>query len=196
MPVSSGRAGARAEAAASGRFVLRLPPALHALLQRAARDLGVSLNEYCVRRLAAPGPSLAADPSARAIVERGADLVGDSLVGIVVYGSWARGEASDVSDLDVLIVVERQVPLTRALYRAWDQAPAAWHRRAVDPHFVHPPPERSAGGVWGEVALDGIVLFERDLRISAALVRTRRDIAAGRLVRRIVHGQPYWTVAA
>jgi len=46
------------------------------------------------------------------------------------------------------------------------------------------------------VAVDGIVLFERELRISSALVRTRRDIAAGRLVRRIVHGQPYWTAAA
>ena len=61
---------------------------------------------------------------------------------------------------------------------------------------LHPPRDPVTGGVWGEVAIDGIVLFERDWRLSADLARIRRDIAAGRLVRRLVHGQPYWTVAA
>ena len=196
MAVSRKRSPAPAATPASGRFVLRLPPALHASLQGAARDLDLSLNEYCVRCLAAPGPGLAADEHAAAILGRATELAGDAVVGVVVYGSWARGDAAASSDVDVLIVVERRIALTRALYRAWDTAPPVWHGRVVDPHFVHPPPERSTGGVWGEVAVDGIVLFERELRISSALVRTRRDIAAGRLVRRIVHGQPYWTAAA
>jgi hypothetical protein len=50
--------------------------------------------------------------------------------------------------------------------------------------------------MWAEVAIDGIVLFERGLRLTEHLVRVRRDIAAGRLVRRMVHGQPYWTEVA
>ena len=180
----------------SGRFVLRIPPALHGALQAAARESGLSLNEYCLRRLATGGPGLATDESATAIVTAAAALFGDALVAVVVYGSWARGEATTTSDVDVLIVVEPRIALTRSLYRAWDDAPVTWHGRTVDPHFVHPPGNQMAGGVWGEVAVDGVVLFERDWRLSAGLAEIRRSIAAGRLVRRFVHGQPYWTVAA
>jgi hypothetical protein len=180
----------------SGRFLLRLPPSLHGALQASARAEHLSLNEYCVRRLAAGGSGLTADDGAAAIVTAAADLVGDALVAVVVYGSWARSEAATTSDVDVLIVVESSVALTRSLYRKWDKAPVTWRGRTLDPHFVHPPGDRPTGGVWGEVAIDGIVLFERGWRLSARLVQIRRSIAAGRLVRRFVHGQPYWTVAA
>ena len=40
------------------------------------------------------------------------------------------------------------------------------------------------------------MLFDRDERLPAYLARGRRAIADGRLVRRVVHGQPYWTEAA
>ncbi len=180
----------------SGRFVLRLPPPLHGALQAGARASGLSLNEYCVRRLAAGGSGLSADQHAAGLVTAAADVLGAGLVGVMVYGSWVRGEASTTSDVDVLVVADPGVALSRALYRTWDAAPVAWHGRTVDPHFVHPPGDRIEGGVWGEVAVEGIVVFERDWRISAELVRIRRRIAAGQLVRRFVHGQPYWTVAA
>ena len=51
----------------------------------------------------------------------------------------------------------------------------------------------AGGGLWPEIALDGIVLFERDGALSRKLVAIRRAIADGRLVRRTAHGQPYWT---
>ena len=51
----------------------------------------------------------------------------------------------------------------------------------------------AGGGFWPEIALDGIVLFERDVAVSRRLVAIRRAIADGRLVRRTAHGQPYWT---
>ncbi len=181
---------------ASGRFVLRLPSALHGVLQAAARASGRSLNEYCVRRLATAGPSLAVDEPAAALVARAAALAGDALVAVVVYGSWARGEATPTSDVDALVVVEPRIALTRGLYRAWDEQPVVWLARPVDPHFVHPPDAKAAGGLWGEVAIDGVILFERDWRLSAHLARVRRAIAEGKLVRRLVHGQPYWTEAA
>jgi hypothetical protein len=51
-------------------------------------------------------------------------------------------------------------------------------------------------GLWAEAALDGVVLFERGLVVSKRLAAVRRDIVAGRLVRRLAHGQPYWAAVA
>lgn len=180
----------------SGRFVFRLPPALHGALQAAAREAGLSLNEYCVRRLAVTGPGLAVDDPAASLVVRAAELAGDALVAVIVYGSWARGEAVRTSDVDVLVVVERHIALTRTLYRAWDEQPVTWQGRTVDPHFAHPPDEGAGIGLWGEIAVDGVVLFERGTRVSTHLARVRRAIAHGTFVRRFVHGQPYWTEVA
>jgi len=182
---------------ASGRFVLRIDPGLHATLRAAARESGVSLNDYCARKLALPVGSLAANDPAGAAVARAAGLFGERLLGVVAYGSWARGEAGVSSDVDLLVVLEEGVPLTRALYREWDAAPLEWAGLPVGAHFVHlPPPAQTVAGLWGEVALDGIVLFERGLRVSTRVAAIRRDIAAGRIKRREAHGQAYWTTAA
>lgn len=182
-----------AAAPKSGRFVLRMPPALHAQLQDAARAGGLSLNAYCVRQLAAAGFGVAGDEDVKSLVTRARTVAGDALVAVVLHGSWVRGEAALASDVDALIVVESRLALSRALYRAWDDEPIAWRGRRVDPHFVHPAAEGRFSGLWAEMALDGLVLFERDWKLSAHLTRIRRAMAAGRLVRRVVHGQPYWT---
>lgn len=180
----------------SGRFVLRIDPGLHVALRRAAAEAGLSLNDYCARKLAAPfGGGNALDDGAAAVA-RAAELFGRDLVGVLVMGSWARSELADTSDVDLLVVVEARVALARRLYVAWDQAPVDWRGRAVEPHFVHlPDEEQSPTGLWAEAAVDGVVLFERDVAVSTHLVRVRHEIVAGRLVRRIAHGQPYWKVA-
>ena len=186
----------RRSADASGRFVLRLSRGLHAALRAAAREAGVSLNDYCARKLALP----AGDPASRgatAVVERAAALFGEHLLGVVAYGSWVRDEATATSDVDVLVVLDADAPLTRALYRQWDAEPVAWDGRPVEPHFVRL--RAGAGqvtGLWAEAALDGVVLFERGLVVSKRLAAVRRDIVAGRLVRRLAHGQPYWAEVA
>jgi hypothetical protein len=175
--------------------VLRLPPALHAALRSAAAAAGLSLNDYCVRTLSAPPGSQAALPGGARAVQRAAELVGPRLLGVAAFGSWARGEAVAGSDLDLLVVVEPAVRLTRALYRAWDEVPVTCDGRTVEPHFVHlPDPDALVAGIWAEAAVDGLVLFDRGLGLSRRLARVRRDIAEGRLVRRVVHGQPYWTL--
>jgi predicted nucleotidyltransferase len=182
---------------ASGRFVLRIRPGLHAALRSAAAKAGLSLNDYCARKLAAPVGSLSALAGAAAAVERAAEAFGAALVGVAAYGSWARSELAATSDIDLLIAIDRDVALVRDLYRSWDRAPVTFDGRSVDPHFVHlPAPEETVAGVWAEVAIDGIVLFERGLELSARLARVRRDIADGRIVRRFAHGQPYWTRVA
>ena len=181
----------------SGRFVLRLDPALHAALRREAAVRGVSLNAHCVQRLAvaagvSPGFEGAAD-TVRGVTE----LMGESLIGIVAFGSWARGESADTSDIDVLIVIDGDIPITRELYRRWDEAPVAWSGRPVDPHFVHLPSKRATpSGLWAEVAIDGIVLHDPGHRVFPRLAAVRRALAEGRLRRRTVHGQGYWTEVA
>ena len=179
--------------AASGRFVLRLDPGLHGALKRAAREMGVSLNEYCTQKLAAPVSGLAGWELATATVRRAAAVVGGHLEGVVAFGSWARGEINDGSDVDVLVVVDRSSKLSRDLYTRWDAEPVIWQGHRVEPHFVHlPEPGRTVVGLWAEVAIDGVVLFSRSLDLPKRLAEVRRDIASERVVRRVVHGQPYW----
>jgi len=182
-----------AVARASGRFLLRMDPGLHAALRGAAREAGLSLNEYCVLKLAAPAGSLAGLPEVSRIVRRAASLFGGDLLAMAAFGSWVRGEHREGSDVDILIVLDRRVPIRRELYRPWDEAPLQLDGLPVEPHLVHLPkhPER-AGGLWAEVALDGAVLFERALVLSRALARVRRAVLAGNVVRREVNGQAYW----
>lgn len=177
----------------SGRFLLRTPAALHAALRRAARARRLSLNQYCLERLSAPPAS--APTAATALVARVAAAFDGHVEAVVVYGSWARGEASTDSDVDVLVVLDPAVPLAREVYRRLDDGAIAWDGHPVQIQVVHPPPTTglAVGGLWPEIALDGIVLFERGYALSRRLVSIRRAIADGRLVRRTAHGQPYWT---
>jgi hypothetical protein len=155
------------------------------------------LNDYCARILAAPIGDFATLEPAAAVVTHAADLLGERLVGVLAYGSWVRGEATAQSDLDLLVVIEPDVPLVRSLYRRWDERRLTWDGRPIDPHFVHPiADDAPPSGAWAEAAIDGVVLFERGLRLSTALGRVRRAVVEGRLVRRRVHGQPYWAEAS
>jgi hypothetical protein len=180
---------------ASGRFVLRLEPGLHAALRRAAAAAGVSLNEYCARKLSAPGSE--PTDAAAAIVARAAETAGDGLVGVVAFGSWARGEERPDSDLDILIVVDPRTKLKRSLYRGWDSGDLEVGGLRVEPHIVHlPEPSDRPSSLWLEVAVDGVVLFERGLEASRHLARVRSFIAEGGTRRKWSHGQPYWVEAA
>ncbi|MCY3700296.1 MAG: toxin-antitoxin system HicB family antitoxin [Gemmatimonadetes bacterium] len=179
----------------SGRFVLRIDPGLHGALRTAARAASLSLNEYCARKLASPGA--APDPEASALIERAARLLGESLIGVVAFGSWVRGESGAASDFDVLLIAEERLPITRELYGRWDREPVLhWRGHEVEPHFVHLPPEGAVpSGTWAEAATDGRVLHERGWSVSERLADIRRMISAGRISRRLLHGQPYWVRA-
>jgi hypothetical protein len=186
-------AGRRTEA--SGRFILRIDPGLHATLREAARAAGVSLNDYCGRKLAMPVGGVAG-PAAD-VVMRAASQFGRDLVGVIAFGSWARGEAVPGSDVDVLVVVGPAVTIARGLYRVWDAEALSWQSHAVEAHIVHAP-ERGGRltALWAEAAVDGVVLFDRDLSVSRRLAAIRRRIVAGEVIRRQAHGQPYWVEAA
>lgn len=179
------------------RFLLRLPAALHATLVAQAAHDGLSLNAYCVQRLGGPDLRVAPRQHVAGVVANAAKVAGPHLLGVIAHGSWVRGEARDSSDIDVMIVVDRALPLTRRLYAAWDAERPTWDGRAVDAHFVHLPSSTDRpSGVWCELAVEGLLLSDRDGVVSAALIGVRRAIARGRLVRKTAHGQPYWTEAA
>ncbi len=179
------------------RVLLRLPADLHRMLVKAAADADLSFNEFCVRRLSAPSDAQGLSAVRSQVVTRASTVFGDRLDGVLVLGSWARGEAAATSDIDVLIVIDATIALTRDLYRVWDLDPISFEGRAIDAHFAHP----SAAGtlptaVWCEAAVDGIVWYDRDGRLTIRLGEVRRAIAEGRVVRSFAHGQPYWKGAA
>lgn len=177
----------------SGRFVLRIDPALHGLLRDDAARSGMSLNEYCARRLAAP----AAAGAATEVVRRAVALCGGRLTGVVVFGSWARDQLADGSDVDILVVVDAATAIKRALYTEWEREPLDWDSRPVQAHFVHLPAAGARiSGLWAEAAVEGVVLYDRELSVARRLVEIRRRIVAGEIVRREIHGQPYWVEAA
>lgn len=189
---------------ASGRFVLRLPPGLHRRLRRIAETSGLSLNSVCVRLLSeAASMGTEVDSGSdhaglRALAKKAAETYGDDLLGVVLFGSAARGEARADSDVDLLLVLAPKAALRRGLYRRWDELFAEGAMgRELNAHFVHlPEAVHQAGSLWLEVAIEGRVVMDREGRVARLLVALRRAIAAGRFVRGTLHGQPCWRRAA
>ncbi len=185
------------DSAASGRFLLRIPPGLHEALRRAAEESELSLNEYCVRKLATPGQAVQG-PGVDVVVQA-MEQFGDELVGVLVFGSWARGDTTEGSDVDLLVVVDPDIAIVRSLYRTWDDAAEGltWNGRRLEVHLVSLPDESDpSSGLWAEAALDGIVLYDRGFELSRRLIPIRHRIAAGAVRRRRVHGQSYWVGAS
>ncbi len=179
----------------SGRFVLRIDPKLHASLRRAAKKAGTSLNELCSRRLALPSSPL--PDGVLDAIRRADDLLGNDALGVVAFGSWARDEMVEGSDIDLLIVGGPAVKIDRSLYRGWDRSPLTWSGHRIEPHFVHLPGKgRRITGLWAEVVLDGVVLFDRNLSVSRRMAEIRHRIASGELTRRWKSGHPYWVEVA
>jgi hypothetical protein len=178
----------------SGRFVLRVSPPLHAALAETARARGLSLNEHCVRSLARA--EAVAGSALSETVARALEQLGPAVVAVAAFGSWARGEAGPSSDVDVLIVVAREVEITRSLYAPWDSIDLTVDGRRVEPHFVQ---ARAAGdpisGLWAEIALDGVTIYDPDLTLTRELSHIRRAILGGELVQRSAGGQSWWTAA-
>lgn len=188
---------------ASGRFVLRLEPAFHETLRRIAGRQGRSLNQLCaglLRQALLPeatgvGPlKIASEVVPGALIAAVASRWGERLEGLVLFGSAARAETWEHSDVDLLVVLRRGAAITRELYSIWDAELASRSpNRRISPHFTRLPARvRSAGGLWAEVALDGVILWDPRLRLARTLSLLRREIAAGAMERRMAHGQPYW----
>jgi predicted nucleotidyltransferase len=108
----------------SGRFLLRIPPELHRRLRDLAGGRDKSLNELCrdiLERAVSGGTEGAGLTSPlELLVQRCRESFAGQLVGIVLFGSVARGEEFPESDLDVLLVMDEACPIQRGLYRVWE----------------------------------------------------------------------------
>lgn len=183
----------------SGKFVLRIPEKFHAFLQKEAIAKNISLNQHCNDRLL--GGLGISQPDFAAVLMNALfealRIHGQDLEGIVLFGSWARGEQSEGSDIDLLIVLTQGMKIKRELYRKWEKAESHFSSEslgsALEPSLVAlPNPDQAFSGLWAEISIDGMILFDRSQKVRQTLCRVREAIADGTLRREKAHGQNYW----
>lgn len=184
---------------ASGRFVLRLSPELHSRLKREGARKALSLNQICTRFiLSGLNQSSGADARSLFLSEELQKTMRKEwkkdLLGIVLFGSNARGDAQENSDVDILLVLRPEASIQRALYRKWDQLfSSVSGMDRFSPQFVSLPSSKTeAGSLWFEIALDGKIIWECEEQLSLFLRGLRADMAEGKLRRKLTHGHPYW----
>lgn len=180
-------------------IIVRLSAKNHRQLKAAALNQGLSLNKLCQkllgekesfdkRELKEPiEPDLGT--TVRLAVRQILDHYKDVVVGIILYGSVARGQQRENSDVDLLVVVDQSRKIDRDIYSLNFRLGS----KELSPFFVHlPDAEQDFRGIWLEVAMDGIVLFDRDLSVSKYLSLARYAIASGKVTRKTTYGHSYW----
>jgi predicted nucleotidyltransferase len=194
----------------SSALILRIPPSLHQQLKRDARSADMSLNKYCRNLLSGKrgNPSAESAPISvtleavrshrtdllRNLSAQALEALGDDLEGLALFGSYARARQTENSDIDLLVVLNSSMTLDRDVYSHWQ--PGKFNGREVAPLFVQIPGEgENIGGLWFEVALDGIVIYDKDLQLSRFLAHARNLVAEGQVKRMVTHGHPYWVHA-
>lgn len=171
----------------SGKFVLRVDPKLHKSLRDEASKKGESLNSLCVRKISG-GTTIETSPWQNIVERIKAEF---QPVGIVLFGSVARGEQNSKSDIDLLIVLAGGDSVSRESYKRWDRL--AQVSEKFSPQFVHLPKANEAvGSIWLENAIEGEILYDQADTLKKTFLEIRRKIALGFYVRKQSHGQFYW----
>lgn len=178
----------------SGKFVLRISPKLHSILRKRSEKEGISLNTLCsdILSSASDKSSFISSPNSEFISKLFFDKLLETwknkLCGIILFGSVARQEQTDSSDIDLLLVLKNEVDLTRELYREWDNFYKDY-KQSISPQFVKLPKNiDEASGLWYEVAIQGIVLWQSDKHIFYILQDLREAITQGKMTRHFSHG--------
>ena len=124
----------------SGKFVLRMPPSLHRGLVNKTRSESISLNTLCIQLIK---NSLAhyPEPSVwKNVIKEKLPLLKqkfkNQLNGVVIFGSRVTGQQTDISDLDVLILLDSKYPIRRNLYTWWDQTMVFNSAVEINPQFL------------------------------------------------------------
>jgi len=112
-------------------------------------------------------------------------LLGDELVGLVLFGSWARGEAREDSDVDVFVVlkslrgVEARAAVYKVVSRSVGRAATLVDARA-DELFGE---ELELTPLLLNILVDGIVVYDRTGKLAELAAKARRLVEAEGLVR-------------
>ena len=172
----------------SGKFVIRLSPTLHKKLKQESQIIGCSLNEYCVSILSKRNDAEANSSFALIVSEILKEFHADVL-GIILFGSQARQDFHDRSDTDILVIMKSDIPIVRALYR---RVPATLDE-TISIHFAHRWKDPAqASSLLLECAIDGKVLYDPTEVITVMLGDIRSYILAGKVTRKVTHGQGFW----
>lgn len=190
------------------RFLLRLPHGLYLRLKEEATRQNLSLNALCNQILDCGSRGLpqginlplmiAEHLVPAAVLNQILSHYKSRVQALFLFGSSARGAAWDTSDIDLLIVLDDGEAVQRSLYHEWDllfpRASCSKILERITPQFVNCAKvnPRAASGLWLEVAIDGIALYDPNLKISKFLADIRGEILAGRYKRCFASGQPYW----
>lgn len=189
------------------RFLARMPIQLFNALRQHAGAQEESINSALVQLLEkalqteALSIKVTLAPALARALRSVKQLFGAELLGVVLFGSTARGEDRPGSDVDILLVLNSKRQLNRELY---DQVYASLLESDKDkaaPHLsLHlinlPENDTAVDGFLLEVALEGIVLFERDFLVSRFFIKLRKMITVGYFVRETLYGHPYWILPA
>jgi hypothetical protein len=112
-------------------------------------------------------------------------LLGDELVGLVLFGSWARGEAREDSDVDVFVVlkslrgVEARAAVYKVVSRSVGRAVTLVDARA-DELFKD---ELELTPLLLNILVDGIVVYDRTGKLAELAAKARQLVEAEGLVK-------------
>lgn len=171
------------------RILLRLSPNLHEQAKERARAARVSLNTFLERCVAQGLADSVPEDAVGVIIQAAQKAYGGGFLGLLLFGSQARGDVHDASDTDLLLVVRDTIRIERAMYRTWD----ALLPEGISLHIAHVPSDLSnPGSLWLECALDARILFDPAGLLGKTLHTVKELILSGAFTRRTTHGQGYW----
>lgn len=171
------------------RVLLRLPATLHRLVKGRAQQINASLNTVMVQAIEKGLREPGLGELEPRIISMAKAQFGKTFVGLLLYGSRARGDAYETSDTDLLLVVDSSVRIERSLYRSWDTVLP----EGISLNISHLPlAATDAGSLWLECALDARILHDPTGVLRRRLDEIKERIVSGAFVRRTTHGQGYW----
>lgn len=120
------------------------------------------------------------------------DYLGDKLISLVLFGSRARGDASDISDYDLFIVASElpEHPWERQRFLRKPLAPFRESFSIVGRTTEEF--EAALPSLYLDFAVDGVILFDRNDYIVAKIRRIRELIAQAGLRRERIDGELMW----
>ena len=119
--------------------------------------------------------------------------LGDSLVSVVLFGSRARGEARPDSDWDLLVIAEHLPDrlLKRSLFVV-SLLPPQWRHRVAIVAKTRAEFESALPSPYLDIAVDGIILYDRSRYVAAKLAYLQRRISELGLRRVELNGDRVW----